>query len=158
MGEIVLTRIDDRLIHGQVMTAWVKEKRADEIIIVDNGVSKDSFLSEVMKMSAPSGVNIKVESIETGAEELMKISDGESRVIVLVKSPATILELIEKGVDFKKVIVGGMGLNPQRKTLYKNIATSEEEKEQLTELIERGTETTIHIIPSEKEIKLDKYL
>ena len=86
MGEIVLTRIDDRLIHGQVMTAWVKEKRADEIIIVDNGVSKDSFLSEVMKMSAPSGVNIKVESIETGAEELMKISDGESRVIVLLEA------------------------------------------------------------------------
>ena len=53
MGEIVLVRIDDRLIHGQVMTAWVKETGANQIIIVDDEVSKDLFMSEVMKASAP---------------------------------------------------------------------------------------------------------
>ncbi len=63
MSEIVLTRIDDRLIHGQVMTAWVKKTRANQILIVDEEVAKDDFMSEILKMSAPSGIDILVKGL-----------------------------------------------------------------------------------------------
>lgn len=51
MKNIVFTRIDDRLIHGQVMTAWIQYTQATEVVIVDNQVAKDSFSIMIMKMS-----------------------------------------------------------------------------------------------------------
>lgn len=48
MSKIVLSRIDDRLIHGQVMTAWVQHVGGNEIVIVDDKVAKDPFLSAVI--------------------------------------------------------------------------------------------------------------
>lgn len=158
MGEIVLTRIDDRLIHGQVMTAWVKEVNANEIVIVDDGVANDMFLSEVMKASAPSGIDIKVETLESGVEQLKEVSESGRRVIILAKNPGAILYLIENGVDLPKIILGGMGLNSDRKTLYKNIAVTDSEKEELKKIREKGTDLSIHVVPSQKAIELDKYL
>ena len=53
MKHIVWTRIDDRLIHGQVMTQWIQYTEANEVLIIDDGVAKDSFLQMVMKSSVP---------------------------------------------------------------------------------------------------------
>ena len=49
MKDIVWTRIDDRLIHGQVMTQWIQHCGANEVVIVDDGVAKDTFIQMVMK-------------------------------------------------------------------------------------------------------------
>ena len=48
MQNLVLTRIDDRLIHGQVMTAWIKNKKADQVVIVDDGTANDEYMIEAV--------------------------------------------------------------------------------------------------------------
>jgi Phosphotransferase system, mannose/fructose/N-acetylgalactosamine-specific component IIB len=53
MENLVLTRIDDRLIHGQVMTAWIKNKNADQVVIVDDGVAKDDFYDQRIRECCP---------------------------------------------------------------------------------------------------------
>jgi len=53
MSNIALTRIDDRLIHGQVMTSWVKYTKANKIVIVDDGVANDPFMGDILKMAVP---------------------------------------------------------------------------------------------------------
>ncbi|MDK6375282.1 PTS sugar transporter subunit IIB [Aerococcus urinae] len=158
MGEIVLVRIDDRLIHGQVMTAWVKETGANQIIIVDDEVSKDLFMSEVMKASAPVGVTINVESVESSLPIINDIQNNNNKVIILSKGPKTILSLLKNGIKFKKVIIGGMGINSERTTLYKNIAATDEERNAIKEIMNMGTEVTIHIIPSQKEVNVEKFV
>ena len=60
MKHIVWTRIDDRLIHGQVMTQWIQYTEANEVLIIDDGVAKDSFLQMVMKSSVPGKISLKV--------------------------------------------------------------------------------------------------
>ena len=52
MENILLARVDDRLIHGQVMTAWLKRYPAKQVIIVDDGVAKDDFMASVLQMAA----------------------------------------------------------------------------------------------------------
>lgn len=158
MGEIVLVRIDDRLIHGQVMTAWVKETGANQIIIVDDEVSKDLFMSEVMKASAPVGVTINVESVESSLPIINDIQNNNNKVIILSKGPKTILSLLKNGIKIKKVIIGGMGINSERTTLYKNIAATDEERNAIKEIMNMGTEVTIHIIPSQKEVNVEKFV
>ncbi len=158
MGEIVLTRIDDRLIHGQVMTAWVKKTKANQIIIVDDEVSKDEFMSEILKMSAPSGIEIVVLDKENAVSFLNDIPETKHRAIILVKSPLVIKYLMDEGVQFQHIIVGGMGAKENRTVLYKNISASEEERNIFKEIIHSGVKVTIHIIPDQKEVDLSKYL
>ncbi|WP_159160771.1 PTS system mannose/fructose/N-acetylgalactosamine-transporter subunit IIB [Enterococcus casseliflavus] len=158
MSEIVLTRIDDRLIHGQVMTAWVKKTRANQILIIDDEVAKDDFMSEILKMSAPAGIDIVVKG-QVDAVSFLKAQDKEKkRLIILVKAPATIATIVEKGIEIDKLVVGGMGAKANRRVLYKNISASDEERTTFKKLIDRGIPVVIHIIPDQKETDLSKYL
>lgn len=158
MGEIVLTRIDDRLIHGQVMTAWVKKTGADQIIVIDNGVAEDMFMSEVLKASAPDGIDIVVKNVEDSVSFIKNIPDTNHKVIILVKTPNVIVDLLKNGVSLDKVIVGGMGTNPGRKTVYKNIAASENERADFKYILDQNVPVVIHIIPDQKAIDLSKHI
>lgn len=158
MSEIVLTRIDDRLIHGQVMTAWVKKTRANQILIIDEEVAKDDFMSEILKMSAPSGIDIIVTGLEDAVAFLKAQESEHKRLIILVKAPVTIDALVESGVAIDKLVVGGMGAKANRRVLYKNISASDEERATFKKLIDRGIPVVIHIIPDQKETDLSKYL
>ena len=60
LENLLLARIDDRLIHGQVMTAWMKIMPAKKIIIVDNKVANDDFMISVLELAAPQGVKVEV--------------------------------------------------------------------------------------------------
>lgn len=158
MSEIVLTRIDDRLIHGQVMTAWVKKTRANQILIIDDEVAKDEFMREVLKMSAPNGIDIVVKGLMDAVEFLNQREDKNNRLIILVKGPAVIEQLLENGIMIDKLIVGGMGAKAERRVLYKNISASEEERAIFKRMIDRKIPVVIHIIPDQKETDLSKYL
>ncbi|GCF93829.1 PTS mannose transporter subunit IID [Enterococcus florum] len=158
MSEIVLTRIDDRLIHGQVMTAWVKKTRANQILIIDDEVAKDEFMREVLKMSAPKGIDIVVMGLEDAVAFLNEQGEANKRLIILVKGPAIIEKLLESGITINKLIVGGMGAKAERRVLYKNISASEEERAIFQRIIARNIPVAIHIIPDQKETDLSKYL
>lgn len=62
MKKASFARVDERLIHGQVMTAWVKKYWIKKIILVDDEIVQDSFMQEVLSMSAPQGVKVEVRS------------------------------------------------------------------------------------------------
>ena len=122
MSKIVLSRIDDRLIHGQVMTAWVQHVGGNEIVIVDDKVAKDPFLSAVITGAVPKHLNAQAMTIDDAAEYLEKIKDEDKNIIILAKGPKVFLDLLEKGVQVKEINLGGMGSTQERKKLYKNIS------------------------------------
>ena len=157
MLNIVLTRIDDRLIHGQVVTAWAKITDANRIIIVDDEVAKEAFLVKVLKTAAPSNIKVDVFGINDASEALKGESKGE-KLIVLVKTPGVVLNLIEAGVDIKALNVGGMGAGVGRKKFYKNISVSQEEKEEFKKLVGIDVNVFIQIVPDAKQIDVKKLL
>lgn len=159
MAEIVLTRIDDRLIHGQVMTAWVKKTHADHIIVIDDKVANDDFLIEVLKMSAPTGIKVDVFDSDTAITKLADLTSfNNDKIIILVKEPLVIEKVISEGIDIKELIIGGMGAREDRQTLYRNIAMNDKERISVKNIIDRGVKVTIHIIPDQKEINVEKFL
>lgn len=151
MLNIVLTRIDDRLIHGQVVTAWAKITKGNRIIVVDDDVANDDFMISILKMAAPSSFNINILSVNE-ASSILKGDENGDRVIILVKNPFTIRSLIEKGVNIKEVNLGGMGAKMGRKQLYRNISISEEEKECFFNMINNGTNVYVQIVPDASSI------
>ena len=85
MLNIVLTRIDDRLIHGQVATAWSKVTNANRIIVVDDEVANDSFMEMVLKSATPSSLSVDVLTVNDALKVINSDDTGE-RVIILVKT------------------------------------------------------------------------
>ena len=94
---IALTRVDFRLIHGQVITRWLKQCDINEIVTVDTALSKDEFMQDVFKMAAPKGVRIRILSVE---EAVAAQENGEferNRILVLLKSVQELTNAINAG-------------------------------------------------------------
>ncbi|EPC96477.1 PTS system mannose/fructose/N-acetylgalactosamine-transporter subunit IIB [Lacticaseibacillus paracasei] len=157
MKNIVWARIDDRLIHGQVMTSWVQYTKGNEIEIVDNEVAEDDFLKMVTTSTAPENVLVRVDNQNDAANYLKGVDDGQ-RLIVLAKTPDVFLRLIENGVEIKHINLGGMGAKAGRSTLYRNISASADERDTFRELMDKDVKIGIQIIAQDKEVDLSKIL
>jgi len=156
MENIVLARIDDRLIHGQVMTAWMKTRPAKRILVIDDKVAADAFMIEVIELAAPTGVKVDVYSCDQAIEAL---KDGlDTPTILLAKVPDTYKRLLDGGIALGEINLGGMGMAPGRKTLYKNIAASEVERSVMKGFLAQGIDIKIQIIPSENCIEISRLL
>lgn len=157
MKNIVLTRIDDRLIHGQVMTSWLNYTGANKIMVIDDQVAEDLFMKNILKSAVPGNIGLGVFSVEKAIARLKKGFEGD-KVIILVKFPKTILRLIEGGIVFNEINIGGMGASMGRSKFYKNIAASEEEKEILKKIIDTNCKVTIQIIAEDQKVDVGKLL
>lgn len=157
MKEIIFTRIDDRLIHGQVMTAWLQLSKASEVVISDDKTAKDSFMTMIMKGSMPGKIALKVLSTDEAADYLN--SEGANgKVFLLVKTPMELEKLTNKGVKIPSVCVGGMGAKAGREVLYRNISANEEERQSLKALAQNGMDVFIQVLSEDTPMKLQEVL
>ncbi|ECH5865360.1 PTS sugar transporter subunit IIB, partial [Salmonella enterica] len=124
MSTVSLLRIDDRLIHGQVMTGWVKHINATKIIIIDDELVHDDFMISVLEMAVPNHMTLNIFNVAQAIDVLSNVKDDgeDDKIIILVKSPIPVLALLQGGVNFEELIVGGMGVNEKRSRLYRNLA------------------------------------
>jgi len=150
IAELGLVRIDDRLIHGQVVAVWLNHIRVDLIVIVDDGIAKDPFMQEVLRLAAPPRVTVDARTVQEGIATLGSDVPNPERIMVLMKSPKTARQLFDGGIRFSHLNVGGIGAGPGRKSLFKNISMSEEEKNILKSLVKDGVTITLQTVPGEK--------
>jgi PTS system mannose-specific IIB component len=149
---LTLVRVDDRLIHGQVVAIWLKALNARRIVIVDDPTARDEFLREVITLAAPSGVSVEVLGLEAGTERVRGLAADPEPVFVLMRSPLVALHLREAGVEFPLLNVGGLGAGPTRKPLYRNISASPEEREALRRLESMGTTVELRIVENDRPV------
>lgn len=147
-----LVRVDDRLIHGQVVAVWLKAVGADRIIIVDDRTAQDAFLKEVLILAAPPGVPVEVHGLADGIERVARAANDDEQVFVLMRSPITALRLREAGIPFATLNVGGIGAGPGRTPLYKNISANAEEIEAMRALERSGTRVELRIVPDDRGV------
>ena len=152
---VVFYRIDDRLIHGQVMTGWSKVYDARQIIVVDDATAANSFLCQVMRMSVPKDMEVKICTVQEGLREILN-DPPDMRTIVLTKTPSVMLALLEGGAPMKELNLGGMGYLPGRKAILRNIQISPEELEQLQAISAKGVHVFCQIVHDGKSIELNK--
>jgi mannose/fructose/N-acetylgalactosamine-specific phosphotransferase system component IIB len=147
-----LVRVDDRLIHGQVVAIWLKALNARRIVIVDDRTAKDDFLREVITYAAPPDVPVEIHGLEAGVERVRQLVDDPEPVFVLMRSPVTALSLREAGVEFPLLNVGGIGAGPGRKPLYRNISASPEEIDAMRRLEGLGTRVELRIVENDRGV------
>lgn len=152
-----MIRVDDRLIHGQIVAAWVKSLGLERIWIVDDATANDSFLKNVMKMVAPPNVEFSVSAEDNIAETAKQYDQDKVKTLVLVKYPATAEKIFNTGISFRELQIGGIGANADRKKVYKNISMSDDEMRSCRNMINVGVNVYIQVTPDDKQISLDQF-
>lgn len=148
--EFGLVRVDDRLIHGQVIAVWCRHQRFTRIAIVDDGVAADSFMQDVLRMAAPPDLRVEVLSVAQAIETLNQDAADRDTTMVLMKAPKTAKQLHDGGLAYRSLNIGGIGGGPGRKNIFRNISASEEEIAILKHLMSKGVEVTLLTVPGEK--------
>lgn len=149
MGNLVLTRVDSRLIHGQVMTKWVNQVRANRIVVVSDELANDEFMRSIYLMSAPTGIQVDCITEAAAAEAYKSDVFGSGNVLLLLPSLPALKRLYDAGIRVSSVQVGGLGGGPSRKVVFQNITLDDADAAILDELVGSGIEITFQTIPED---------
>lgn len=129
---------------------WVRQVNANEIWVVDDTVAADSFTQSVLQMVCPKEVALSVLSLAGAAEQLAAAQAASTRrLLVLVKRPSVVLNLMDAGLRLTEVNIGGMGAGPGRKGFYRSVSVSPEDVADLRALTGRGVRVYIQGIPTD---------
>ena len=149
MAKIVLSRIDSRLIHGQVITKWLKRVDANRIIIIDDNLANDKFMLDVYSMAAPPNVKVQILSIDNFISGWDLEQYGQDKILLLFKDVAHVYQLFNKGFVLKELQIGGLGSGPGRKSVYKNISFDKKDIQQLKELSIKKLKIYLQPVPED---------
>lgn len=151
---IVLARIDDRLIHGQVVTVWTKETKCERIIVCNDEVAEDAIRKTLLTQVAPPGIKASVVDIEKAIRVSKNPKYDGVRVLLLFTNPTDILRMVEGGVDIKSVNIGGMSFKEGKKQMTKAVSVDDKDIDSFQKLKEKGIELEIRKVASDSKIDL----
>lgn len=158
MNSIVHIRIDDRLLHGQVVNFWGTSLKVGRIMVVNDEVANDEMQKSILRMVAPSGVRTSIITKEKAANNILNNRYEGQRVMMIVKNPMDILDLMDLGLDIKEVNVGNMANRKDTVQIKKSISLTKEEFKDFEELEKRGVVLTAIMVPDEKKTYLKEYM
>ncbi len=155
MPNIVLTRIDNRLIHGQVATQWCGTVGANLLLVANDAVATDKFRQGLMDMAAPAYAQTRYFSIQKTIDVIHK-ANAKQLIFIVCETPADVLRLVEGGVPIKKVNIGNMHMAKGKRQVVGSVAVDDTDVEMFRKLQAHGVELEIRRVPTESADSLDK--
>lgn len=155
MPNIVLTRIDNRLLHGQVATQWTKHIGANLILVANDDVAGKKMRQNLMDMAAPTGVATRYWTLQKTIDTIHKAADRQ-KIFIICESPADVLTLVEGGVPIKEVNIGNMHMSEGKKQVAGVVAVDDKDVEAFKKLRDLGVKLEIRKVPTESAEDIDK--
>jgi len=156
---LVLVRVDDRLIHGQVVVGWGIFLNPDKIILCSDTIASSPWEKELyMSAEATAPYPLKI-SVSTQEETLQILNQKtEDKTILLVESPRHIVDLVEKGLEINAVNIGGMHFKHGKKRLASYIFVDDDDLSSMKKLVEMNIRLEGRDVPTAKMINLSDHL
>ena len=154
-GPAVLVRIDDRLLHGQVLVAWAQALRPHRIVLASDEVAADPVRRAVYAALPHEDYEVAVETLAAAAAELSHAARASRRLLVVCGRPADARRLFELGAAPSQVNVGGMHLAEGKRQLLAYVFLSRQDAEDLRALVERGVLVEARDLPGSRGVRLD---
>ena len=151
----VLTRIDSRLLHGQVATSWTKTVNPDRIIVVSDAVAKDKLRKGLITKAAPPGVKAHVIPLKKLVEIEKDPRFGATKALLLFENPEDVLKVIKAGVSIKKVNLGSMAHSVGKVLVSTTVSMGKDDLATFKELKQMGIEFDVRKVPSSSPDNLD---
>ncbi len=154
----VLARIDTRLLHGQVATAWTKAKQPTRIIAVSDNVAKDKLRKQMIEQAAPPGVHAHVVPIDKMCKIDKDTRFGNTKAMLLFENPEDALRAVKGGVSIKEINLGSNAASEGKVVVSKAVALGKEDVEAIEELRKLGVKVYVQKVPSDPVEDLDSML
>lgn len=158
MANILMTRIDNRLVHGQVGVTWVNYLGSNLIVVANDEVSTDEIRQNLMDMVVPDVIGTRYFSIQKTID-VINMAAEDQLIFMVCETPQDVLRLVEGGVPVKKVNIGNMHFSEGKEQISSTVSIDEEDKKTFRRLHELGVELEIRRVPDEKiEVDILKFI
>ena len=152
---LTLIRIDDRLIHAQVVVGWYEKCRPDRIILADDAVAADEWERKIFTSAINSDIKVTILTLGEAASRINAEVYKKERVLLIVRDPVQALRLYRAGLEFDEINIGGMHYSGSRKLLMGKLYISDEEKQALRELVKESVTLEVRALPGDRKIILN---
>ena len=149
---VVMARIDNRLLHGIIVTQWAPVSGATRVMVIDDKVAGDEVLKSTMRMARPAGMAVSIISEQTALKNFAAGKYDREKVFVIAKEPETILHLVESGIELPSLIVGGSLVKEGGVQLTQR--ASAENVQSYKALIAHGVKVTAQFVPADKPVSV----
>ena len=156
--EIQLFRIDDRLIHGQVVIGWAQHLNSNTIVLCDDSVAANEWEKELYLSIVPNHLQAFVIKVADLLKELKNQNNNWGKTIILVDSPFTLEKLVKDNIKFPQINVGGIHFKDGRKELLPYLFLNDEEIQCFKRLMAQGLDFYCQDVPTAKPIPLKRLL
>ena len=156
--KFVLARIDSRLLHGQVATAWTKTTQPNRIIVVSDSVAHDDLRKKLITEAAPPGVRANVVPIDKMIQVSKDPRFGETKALLLFETPQDALRAIEGGVDIKELNVGSMAHSVGKVAVNKVLSLGPEDVKTFEQLKAKGITFDVRKVPSDSKENMEEII
>jgi len=149
-----LYRIDDRLIHGQVVVGWGQPLDIDFIVLVDDTVATSDWEQELYRMGVPPEMDVYFHTASDAIVSIPAYRADERRGLLLTGDIATMRKLVD-GVGITAVNVGGIHSRVGRTQRLRYVFLSPDEEQELHDLVAHGAVVTAQDVPGARVVALD---
>ena len=146
---ILLVRIDNRLVHGQVGVTWTSSLGANLLVVVDDEAANQPVQQQLMSMTADNaGVGIRFFTVEKTINVISKASPAQ-KIFIVCKTPSVVRSLVEGGVPIKDVNVGNMHFSTGKRAITKKVYVDDKDVEDLKYIESKGVNVFIQDAPGD---------
>ncbi|MCE5647286.1 PTS sugar transporter subunit IIB [Staphylococcus pseudintermedius] len=149
---IIGSRIDGRLIHGQVANLWATKLNIGRFIVIDNGVAQSDIDKQALKLATPAGIKLSVLPVEKAANNINNGKYDSQRVMVIAKRPDRFVELVNNGVKIEELNVGNMSQTNETRSVTNSINITDEDVNNFKLLQEKGVNIISQMVPNDKSV------
>ena len=159
MANIVMCRVDERGIHGQVAASWTNTLNASRLMVVDDMAAKDDIQKMALKMACPSSAKLSILPVEKAVARLNDPANyvGE-RLFVIFKNTDNLRRAIDLGAPIEKVTIGNISNKVGSQLLFKSVSVSKQDKENILYIASKGVEVTGQQVPADPKVDVIKIL
>ncbi len=156
---IVLQRVDERLIHGQVVVGWGGHLRPDRYVVVDDALAASQWEQELYTLGAPQGVGVEFVAVPEARAGLPSWRASDQRTILLTRDLATMAALAENGLlEGTSVNLGGLHLREGREEVLSYLFLDETDRTFISGMAEEGVAVSAQDLPGSQKVGLETLL
>lgn len=155
---VLLVRVDDRFIHGQILESWIPHLKAQGVIVANDGLAGDQFQKTIMSMAIPDRIKLRIVSLD----EALRLRDdcdfNEKRTFVIVSSIKDAHRLFAGGFPFTRLNIGNNKSTTESRQISYSVWVDREDLRLVRELLDKGLEVTLQSVPRERLIDMRSIL
>jgi len=149
---ISLVRVDNRLIHGQVVEAWLPYLKVARVVVADDEAAKSDLIRAAMGLAVQAAVEVKIQPV--AEVDFAALGADAVKTLVLVRDVASLLQARERGLTAARVNLGNVHHQEGRRAVTPSVFLSQAELSGLKMLSESGVEVEARAVPNERAVGL----